>query len=275
VSKSTERARSLLSHAAGMRTLERACAALEPAGVAVMPLKGLWLQSCVYAQPELRAITDVDVLVSEDAFEAAVRALVRAGFEARQHNASELALYAPDLELPLDLHRRLFMPGAFALPTQALMARGTPGALGKAQVLMPDPVDALCHLVGHLTKSRGRPDDHGRTRDFEEVAVRFELAPGEVAQRLHAAGMARAARYAFAELVQRNAFFDAVIAALPRDLLGAALAQACARRSKSEAMSTHPIGALPGFLLEASIGAALRAAAYRVAALSRDSPRRR
>ncbi len=275
MSTQEDRARGLLSHAAGMRTLERACAALERAGVVVMPLKGLWLQSCVYAQPELRAITDVDVLVPEGGFEAARAALVADGFVARQHNASELALYAPELELPLDLHRRLFMPGAFTLPTHALFARGTLGSLGRARVVLPDAIDALCHLVGHLVKSRGRPEDRRHMCDFEQIEARFAPQPEHVAQRLHAAGMARAARYAFSALADQQSFFSAVLDSLPTDPIGAVLARACARRSSGHAVGTHLFGALPGFLLERSLGAALRAAAYRVALLPRDSSPRR
>jgi hypothetical protein len=271
VSTLEDRARSLFSHAAGMRTLERACEALSSAGVAVMPLKGLWLQSCVYARPDLRPITDVDVLVPEAAFDRAVAALERAGFVARQGNASELALYAPGLELPLDLHRRLFMPGAFELPTRALFDRGSPATLGRARVVLPDPIDALCHLVGHLVKSRGRPDDRARILDFEQLEQRFALAPQRVAERLHAAGMARAARYAFHVLADEHAFFCAVLDALPADRTGTLLAHACARRSSEHAVGTSPFGALPGLLLERSLAAALRAAAYRIAAWPRDS----
>ncbi len=88
------------------------------------------------------------------------------------------------------------MPGAFALSTQALFARGRAGQLDGARIVLPDPVDALCHLVGHFVKSRASPSDARRTRDFVVVVQRFGLAPGHVAGRLEAAGMGRAARYA-------------------------------------------------------------------------------
>ena len=118
----------------------------------------------MYAGPEERAITDVDVIVPDRAFAIAKRALIDAGFEARSANVSEVALYAHDLPLPIDLHARLFMPGAFALPTRDLFARASgPVALEGAEIVLPAPVDALCHLVGHFVKSRCTPDDARRT----------------------------------------------------------------------------------------------------------------
>jgi len=274
------RIRAAASHALGLSVLRRCSDVLRPHGIYAMPLKGLWLQSYVYERPEERSITDVDVIVPETAFKQAQGALQSAGFSARNANASEVALYARDLPLPIDLHARLFMPGAFALPTHALFARASaPVELAGAHVVLPDPVDAFCHLVGHFVKSRCRPDDARRTRDFVEVARRFGLSAGHIATRLETAGMARAARYALGHLAAGDALFAEVLAALPHDPAGELLARACSHARMGERMAgVRPslVGraaqALPGFLLERSLPAAGKALLLRVVSLSADKP---
>jgi hypothetical protein len=276
-----QRIKAAASHAIGLEVLRRCARVLKPLGIYAMPLKGIWLQSYVYARPEERAITDVDVIVPDRAFTIARQALIDAGFEARNANASEVALYARDLPLPIDLHARLFMPGAFALPTRELFARAsTPVELEGAAIVLPEPVDALCHLVGHFVKSRCAPDDSRRTRDFAAVAHRFGLTAGHMAARLEATGMARAARYAFSELARVDALFADALAALAHDPTGELLARACAR-ARSElrpgtragaARVARAAQALPGFLLERSLPAAGKALLLRAVSLSADRP---
>jgi hypothetical protein len=276
---SDERLRAAVSYTIGVEVLRRSARALGAVGIYAMPLKGLWLQHYVYASVEERAITDVDVLVPHGAFALARRALEGAGFQPRSGNASEVALRAPGLPLPLDLHARLFMPGAFALSTQAMFARASkPVDLEGARVVLPDPIDAFCHLVGHFVKSRAVPSDRKRTRDFVVVMQRFGLAPEHVAARLEAAGMARAARYAFAELAGSDAAFAELLSALTPDATGVLLARACARargdgRPSSTGGSTflgRAARSLPGYLLERSLPAAGKALLLRAVSLSAD-----
>lgn len=272
------RVRAVASHALGLEALRRCAHALRPLGIYAMPLKGIWLQSYVYESPADRLTSDVDLIVPETAFRRARRALTAAGFEARNGNASEVALYAPDLPMPIDLHARLFMPGAFALSTRALFARASPPVeLAGAPVVLPDPLDGLCHLVGHLVKSRSRPDDEKHTRDFAAVARRFSLSPDRIARRLVNTGMARAARYAFGHLALREPTFAEVITALPSDRAGELLARACARVRMGEGHAQSSLigraaGALPGFLLERSLPAAGRALLLRAVSLPADRP---
>jgi hypothetical protein len=274
-----ERIRASVSYALGLEVLRRCSHALRPVGIYPMPLKGLWLQRYVYAAVEERAITDVDVIVPDGAFALARRTLEGAGFRAHNANASEVALFARDLPLPIDLHARLFMPGAFALPTQGLFARASaPVDLEGARVVLPDPVDALCHLVGHFVKSRCVPGDARRTRDFVVVVQRFGLAPGHVAARLQAAGMGRAARYAFSDLAATEPVFAEILATLPTDTAGDLLAKACARVRASGGLGPPFRGtlvdraarALPGYLLERSLPAAGKALLLRAVSLSAD-----
>lgn len=274
-----QRLRAVASHALGLEVLRRATWALRPLGVYAMPLKGVWLQSWVYERPDERAISDVDVIVPEAAFVPAARALLDAGFVRRSSNASEAAFELPGAPLPVDVHARLFMPGAFALPTHALFARASaPVEIEGARVVLPDPLDALCHLVGHLVKSRHAPDDPVYTRDFCAVVERFSLSAPAIARRLDDAGMARAARYAFADVAARDPTFAQALGALPRDAAGEWLARACVRARSLEA-SEVPLGtsrlgraarALPGFVLERSLPAAGRALLLRAVSLSAD-----
>jgi hypothetical protein len=275
----SERIRAAVSYTVGVEVLRRCSKALLSAGIYPMPLKGLWLQRYAYAGVEERAITDVDVIVPDGAFALARRTLEAAGFAPGNGNASEIALSAPGMPIPIDLHARLFMPGAFALSTQALFARASrPVDLDGAQVVLPDPIDALCHLVGHFVKSRTAPGDRRRTRDFVVVMQRFALAPGYVASRLEAAGMARAARYAFAELAGADATFAEVLSALTPDSTGVLLAQACARARAEDGpgyperrtVLSRAARALPGFLLERSLPVAGRALLLRAVSLSAD-----
>ena len=271
------RLRAAASHAIGLEVLKRCARTLAPHGIYVMPLKGLWLQSYVYERPDERAITDVDVIVPETAYRTAERALTAAGFEARVSNVSEVALAAPDLPLPLDLHAQLFMPGAFALPSRELFARASgPVELEGARIMLPDPLDALSHLVGHIVKSRAAPDDPMRTRDLTAVVQRFGLRGGEIAARLHAAGMARAARYALSHVAHTDPVLAEALSALPRDPAGELIARACARAHT--ALEATPRGsrlhratrALPGFLLERSLPVAARSLLLRAVSLSAD-----
>lgn len=266
--------RALLSEVVGREVLTRATHALAPAGILPVVLKGVWLQACVYEQHEPRVITDVDLLVSEHDFARAVTALTRTGWHPRSGNASELSMAHPELQLPIDLHRRLFTRGAFRLSTDAVFERSrVDHAVFGVTVRLPDPRDALAHLIGHFIKSRLRTDDPDRLRDFVAIARRkpFEAADG--ARHLHAVGMARATRYVLHHLarVEHDGFYRALLEALPRDLLAKPLVQ-LADAIASSCSAAGVVGAMPGFLLDRSLMAGARAVVWRALDL-RDNVR--
>jgi len=246
--------------------------ALRPAGITPLVLKGVWLQACIYEQHEPRVITDVDLLVSEREFERAISALTRAGWRRRSGNAYELSLDHAELQLPIDLHRRLFTRGAFRLSTDAVLERSRVdhAAFGVA-VRLPDPRDALAHLIGHFIKSRLRADDSDRLRDFVAIARRkpFEAADG--ARHLHAVGMARAARYVLHHLAhaEHDGFYRGLLDALPRDLLAKPFVQ-LAGAVASSSSAAGVVGAIPGFLLDRSLMAGARALVLRALDLRHD-----
>lgn len=250
--------RALLSHVVGRAVVQRVAPLLSRAGIPVMPLKGVWLQARVYGEAGGRVITDVDLLVPEAAFARSIAVLTEGGWKARAGNASEISLEHPDFSLLVDLHCRLFRPGAFALSTAAVFERSTVDReLFGVELFAPCPLDVFAHLLGHFVKSRTRRDDHIRLRDFTALAHHFNLDAVQCARHLHAAGMARAARYVLPSLTSTDTFCAEVLSALPRDPAGrlvVALAGSLAERSHIRSL----VGALPGFLLERSLAAGAR-----------------
>jgi hypothetical protein len=258
------RTRALASHVLGIELLERVATALKASAIPIVPLKGIWLQTCVLPFPDERPITDVDLLVPEARFEEALQLLVRGGFEPRHGNASERALYHPACPLPLDLHRRLFQPGSFDLPTATIMARAQRGQAAGIDLWLPDPLDALAHLVGHFVKSRRRPSERARTADFVAIAERFTYSPSAWAERLHGHGFARAARYAFLERKKDYAFLEDVCRALPTDPVGERIARLCAHLPITAQAQVW--AALPGYALERSLAKSMWSIVQRVRA---------
>ena len=259
--------RGLASHLIGRAVLDAAVRVLAPHSIDVMPLKGIWLQQFVYADPSERRITDVDVLVPEGRYEGALAALRDAGWQRSGGNLTETSFLAPDLPLPLDLHAALFVHDAFRMPASALFARGhaDEDAFG-VRVTLPDPLDVLAHLVGHFVKSRGGRDSEARAlRDFPAFLERYALSPSHIAEHLERCGMARTSRYALrcvpSEL-DRNAKCRAVLAALAPDPLGSACAAAMLALRR-RATQNSKAAVLPGFVLEASLARGVRSALLR------------
>jgi hypothetical protein len=265
-----ERRRAFLTHVIARELLQRAARALAVRDIPLMPLKGVWLQATVYDPPESRALTDADVLVPEERYAEAVEALLGLGFERQQQNVSEVALWHPELPLQLDVHRRLFLPGAFSLSTAGLFARATRDVTSfGAPVWMPDPMDGLAHLVGHFVKSRESPRESRYHEDFVRVLDGFELDATSCARHLHDAGMARAARYALqAPAGAGHSRVRGILAALPPDPLGDVLV-ALSAGVRGASGGGRLLSAAPGYLLERSLPSAVSVGARRALERSR------
>jgi Uncharacterised nucleotidyltransferase len=273
------------------RAVLRACVELfEASGIRVMPLKGIWLQELVYGESLDRSISDVDVLVPSGQYKAARQLLVRAGWRLRSQNESESAYEHPELPLPLDLHARLFTPGAFRVSEQHLFGRGRPdGEVFGVTVWLPDPLDVFAHLVGHALKSGNAWRGTGHElRDIPRLAATQRLSASACAEHLQELGLARAARFvlpltaAVAErpfggsTVATTAFVSELLTQLGGDPVGAALCQA-AMRLRTRASTPGLATSLVGFALDSSLwrgmyALSLRTSAKLVAAAHEPTP---
>jgi hypothetical protein len=243
-----------LRAAVGREVLREAAGALRASGIPLAPLKGVYLQACVYERPEERPITDVDVLVPESRFDDARACLRSRGWGWRPVHTSEAGAWHPAFGLPLDVHRRLFLPGVFNLPTDAVLARARSDASTFGfEVSLPDPADVFAHLVGHFVKSRAGIRDTVPMDDFERLGSRMGLDAERCARHLERVGMARAARYALgcARVGNPDGFAARVLGRLRRDRVGDALARvahvSAARQAEGRA------GAWAGFALDRSL----------------------
>ena len=259
--------RGLASHLIGRAVLKAAAQLLHEHAIPVMPLKGIWLQHFVYADPSERPITDVDVLVPDSRYLQAIAVLRAAGWELRGSNVSEAALRAPGFPLPLDLHRRLFTRAAFRMPSEALFARGTADrGTYEIEVVLPDPLDVFAHLIGHFVKRRGgREQSRHELQDLPHLAARFDLDPSAAARHLERCGLARASRYALPCVPEVQASRDRcreILQELRPDPIGQVLASGMLKlRARVSAGSALAI--LPGFLLDRSLPRAVISGALR------------
>ena len=209
------RANALVTLDAAVRALDGTCP--------VAPLKGALLE--LTADPGRAAdVSDVDILVPADRYDAADAALRSAGFRRVARDRDDRARTFVGQPVAVDLHRRLFKQGLFRVETEQLFARARldEASLG-APVWLLDPRDAVAHAVGHAAS--GRVDSRMTrqlTSDVEALARAHTLEARAVAEHLGRTGLRRAARYALARLA--SPFARAVLRELAVDPLGRGLA---------------------------------------------------
>lgn len=210
------------------RDFANAVRLLNAAGIVPMPLKGVLLQHLVYQNPGDRPLTDADLLIPPTRFDAGVRVLLHAGYGLRARGRVGVVLGVPDGSVALDLHRRPFGPGLFALTAEQLFARGRidERTFG-TKVVLPSPRDLYAHLVGNFAKGRHGQASKAQIHDLSAVASRFGLASQPTARHLEAHGLARAARYTLPLAVkQGDRFASRVLGALRPDPVGVLAADA-------------------------------------------------
>src|SRR5688500_14847459 len=95
---------------------------LNAAGVVPMPLKGVLLQHVVYQDPADRILSDADVLAPPGRFDDAIAALRGAGYRIDAEGRAGASTKGPRARLEVDVHRRPFSPGLFALGGADLFA---------------------------------------------------------------------------------------------------------------------------------------------------------
>ncbi len=137
-----------------------ATAALRQAGVVTLTLKGMALANVVYAEPGLRPMADVDLLVRPTERAVALATLRALGYRTPGEGADLLGESRSFAELVrdgtrIDLHwhaaRYLRFEGVVEVDHEGMWSRARPLLTPEGQSLMLSPEDLLLHLVLHLT----------------------------------------------------------------------------------------------------------------------------
>lgn len=216
----------------GLQALAEVARTLAEGGIALVPLKGIWLHlSGAYAAPERRPIADVDVLVAAQDYGRAIQLLGRGGFECTSRALAESSHRRAGHGLSTDLHRELFEPNCFGLSGRDMLAAADPvREVEGIPLRMPEPLDAFGHLVGHFVRTGPSGRDAAHCRDFETVLQHYQWDAALVAAGLAQRGLARAGRFALglAARAGDSPRAAAVLASLAHDPVGeqlAALAQ--------------------------------------------------
>lgn len=164
--------------AAGPALVKRVAEVLYRRRIPVMPVKGVLLQKLVYGEQSFRPIADVDILVPEPQFGAALAALRDTGFtqERWELGGWQVTLRDPaGPPLGVDLHRRLTRTSRSRLSVAGMFQRGKMDAqLFGAPVILPSAEDLFAHLLLHGTLHWLNLGRLHRPQDFE--AVGHELA---------------------------------------------------------------------------------------------------
>jgi hypothetical protein len=243
--------------------VRQAAAVLAKARIPVMPLKGALLARWVYTEPGERIGGDVDLLVPEPQFDSAVHALRDGGFAVRRNAFNPNEVYARPAwaTVDIDLHWTLFGAGRYSLPTSKVFARGqTDRSLYGAPVILPDPLDAVAHAVGHAAADHTAATAASGRRDAARIAARFGLDPRRAAAHLDDTGLGRAARFTLGLGERDEPFAREVLRCLQPDPLGVLLAGA-ARALAPRVDPGSLLGRISGLLVCASFAHAFRAAA--------------
>jgi hypothetical protein len=156
----------LARHLRTLSDLRQAGAALNEAGITWTTVKGPVLAERVWPRPDMRAYTDVDLVVDRRRFDDALAALTASGATMvdqnwpfiRQQMRAELTLMLP-YGTPLDLHWDLVcdpdMRRVFRFPHEEMYQRIEHVEIGGTTVPTFDAVDSLLHLAYHMVHSGG------------------------------------------------------------------------------------------------------------------------
>lgn len=144
-----------------LTALNRALTALEPTGIPVLILKGAALLH-LYDAPGLRTMSDVDFWIQPDQSEAAIAALLTAGFgpqfpdrPIQLSQSGKLKLIHPQLAAAgLELHSYPYtgqwLRNAARIDQQSVWERRHYLAVGDGVAWQPDATDLFLHVAVHL-----------------------------------------------------------------------------------------------------------------------------
>lgn len=175
--------------------LERLATACEQAHLPVMLLKGAALNLTVYSRPDLRPMSDVDLLVRPEAADEAVgllvshgcrrgAALVSDGFFPKYHYEMELMTGSPH-PVRIDLHARPFRPLRVSrtMSDDAFWEGARSIRVGTGQAVIARPEIMFIHLTAHaafhgcsrllwLYDIKRLVEEHGQAMDWSLVTHR-------------------------------------------------------------------------------------------------------
>lgn len=147
-----------LHNAVFFRHTSRMAAALVEHGIPVMLLKGMHLARFVYAQPAMRGMADIDIMVPRDRLAAAERIFVESGYgPLPRPNIDEFCTWSNHLaklskpgEPVFEIHWGIERPTSpFAIDIEGLWARSRTATLEGVPVHLLSFEDLLLHLALH------------------------------------------------------------------------------------------------------------------------------
>jgi hypothetical protein len=191
---------------------------LEVAGLRALPLKGAAVAESLYDSAGERPMSDIDVLVLDDAARAE-RLLGEEGLSVAERADHAVALRQAKTGAVVELHRSVTScPGLFPCDAEGLLARRVPG--GGTVPFVPSPPDLLVSLALHAAFQNGLGLTFVQFLDFRRVFERLRVDEICVLE------TARAARAEGVVLVALTAARAVVGAAPPPGLLAALEAHA-------------------------------------------------
>jgi hypothetical protein len=164
---------------------------LDRADIATRVLRGASVAHTVYPEPGLRSFADIDVLVAQRGYDAALAQLctggVRRRFQEPRRGFERRFGKGVCLEIPggleIDLHRTLVAgPFGLALDTDALFEDGTEFVLGGQTLQGLDPEARFVDACFHAALTDGRPR-LAALRDVAEMALCSPLDVGRLRER--------------------------------------------------------------------------------------------
>ncbi|MBP7148407.1 MAG: nucleotidyltransferase family protein [Acidobacteria bacterium] len=171
------------------QVFREAADALDAAGIRFVALKGLALGALAYAEPSLRPISDVDLLVAPAQLDAAVEALAARGF-GRPSEADRafwreayynIPLAAPGGHGSVEIHWSIAQRGRHAPDVAGILERARDLPLAGRAARIPGEADLVLHQALHLAYHYFQPKLiwihdlallFGSARDTDEVVER-------------------------------------------------------------------------------------------------------
>jgi hypothetical protein len=152
---------------------------LESMGIPVIVLKGAFLASAVYANPALRRMGDLDLLVHLKDIPQAMEKLSELGYHVNAppwvNVGCDIELAAPDRLATVELHWGLTGLGKrYSIPVEAVWHSARPVDIAGAAVLTLAPEELLLYLAYHAANKHLFMQGLRSLVDVDQVVRRYE-----------------------------------------------------------------------------------------------------